>query len=191
MSTSNNIRHGDPIADIRESKLPDGKQQAFPTRQFQEFLDDLEFITDQQDNSKINQQLAILQSKLESKFGVVRKQHEIDVNRINQLLQLDKLRTLIYSLLSRVDIAEPKIVSTSTDHTTNGNEVVICTNTSAITITLNTNPDDGEQVHIKRQNTGRVNVIGDIDGDTEKAITLRYDSPHLVFTVDAGEWSII
>ena len=46
MSTSNNIRHGDPIADIRQSELPGGQQQAYPTRQFQEFLDDLADVDD-------------------------------------------------------------------------------------------------------------------------------------------------
>lgn len=46
MSTSNNIRHGDPIADIKQSELPGGQPQAFPTRQFQEFLDDLGDVAD-------------------------------------------------------------------------------------------------------------------------------------------------
>lgn len=46
MSTSNNIRHGDPIANIKQSELPGGQQQAFPTPQFQEFLDDLADVDD-------------------------------------------------------------------------------------------------------------------------------------------------
>ena len=191
MSISSSVRHGDPIADIRQSPLPGSGQQAFATRQFQEFLDDLEFSGDQLDSSKLNQQLAVLQSKFESKFGVVRKQHEIDVNRINHLLQLDKLRTLIASLLSRFNAAESQIITTATAHTTNGNETVICTNATPITITLNSTPNDGEMLHIKRQNIGSVAISGNVDGGTGFPLLSRYDAPNLVFTVDAGEWSII
>lgn len=86
---------------------------------------------------------------------------------------------------------DKEILSISADYTTTGNEIIICTNTSAITITLNPNPDDGEEVHIKRQNTGAVAVVGDIDGETSITPVLRYDSPHLVYTVDANEWSIV
>ncbi len=84
-----------------------------------------------------------------------------------------------------------EILSTSSNLTTTGQQIIICTNTSPITITLNTTPADGEQLHIKMQNTGTVTVSGDIDGETSKDIIFRYDSPHIVFTVDAGEWSII
>ncbi len=95
------------------------------------------------------------------------------------------------SLLIPPQVIGKEVISTSSDFTTTGEQIIICTNTAAITITLNANPGDGEQVHIKRQNTGRVDVAGEIDGDTIKSITLRYDSPHLIFTVDAGEWSVI
>ena len=95
------------------------------------------------------------------------------------------------ALLTPPQIEETEVIATSTDFTTTGSQIIICTNTGSIDITLNPNPDDGEQLHIKMQNTGRVNVIGEIDGDTKKAIVLRYDSPHLIFTIDAGEWSII
>jgi len=101
-------------------------------------------------------------------------------------------RDQIIPELERVEVLEPiEVVTTSVDLTTTGSQVVICTNTSAITITLNANPDDGEQLHIKRQNTGSINVSGAIDGDTLKSIAKRYDSPHLIFTIDAGEWSIV
>ncbi len=96
-----------------------------------------------------------------------------------------------FSQLTIPTLKEIQVISTSTDFTTTGSQVIICTNTAPIDITLNLTPDDGEQLHIKRQNVGRVNVIGVVDGDTRKAIVLRYDSPHLIYTVDAGEWSII
>lgn len=103
---------------------------------------------------------------------------------------LDGLGTEL-ALLTPFPEDQIEVVAVSADFTTTGNQIIICTNTAAIDITLNATPSDGEQLHIKKQNTGRVNVIGDIDGDTKKAIVLRYDAPHLVFTVSAGEWSII
>lgn len=84
-----------------------------------------------------------------------------------------------------------EVVSTSSDYTTKGNEIIICTNTSAITITLNATPEDIEQVHVVRQNTGAVTVSGTINGQSSLAIGQRYSSPHLVYTIDGGEWSII
>jgi len=84
-----------------------------------------------------------------------------------------------------------EVIPVSGDYTTTGSQIVICTNTASITVTLNPSPDDGEEVHIKRQNTGTVTVSGDIDGDSSKDIIFRYDSPHLVYTVEADEWSIV
>ena len=88
-------------------------------------------------------------------------------------------------------IKETEVIATSTDFTTTGSQIIICTNTAAITITLNATPDDAEQVHIVRQNTGAVAVSGAINGDTSLTIGNRYSSPHLVFTIDADEWNII
>ena len=86
---------------------------------------------------------------------------------------------------------EKEIVSISGNYTTTGDQIIICTNTSSITVTLNPTPQDGEEVHIKRQNTGTVVISGDIDGQTSITPTIRYDSPHLVYTIDADEWSIV
>lgn len=94
------------------------------------------------------------------------------------------------SLITPQIIDEVEVISTSADFTTTGSQIIICTNTASIDITLNANPNDGEQVHIKRQKGG-VTVIGNIDGDTRKSIILRYDSPHLIYTIAANEWSII
>lgn len=85
---------------------------------------------------------------------------------------------------------ETEIINATADFTTTGNQVIICTNSAGITITLNPNPDDGERVTIKRQNGG-VFVSGLIDGTTGKRIANRYSAPQLIYTLAAGEWSII
>ena len=166
MPISSSVRHGDPIADIRQSLLPGAGQQAFATRQFQEFLDDLEFVSDQLDSSKIDQQLALI----------------------------DKIRTQAAAIGNRIAELESlqiTIITTATAHTTNGNETVICTNTTPVTHTLNPLPIDGEVVNFQRQNIGTVTISGAINGGTEIRLLSRYDAPNFVFTVDAGEWAII
>ena len=95
------------------------------------------------------------------------------------------------ALLTPTPVEEVEVISASANFTTTGSQIIICTNPAAIIITLNATPDDGEQLHIKRQNTGAVTVSGNIDGSVTLAIGLRYSSPHLVYTVDAGEWSIV
>ncbi len=74
------------------------------------------------------------------------------------------------------------------DFTTNRNQIIICNNTSDINVTLDTNALEEDSVHIKRK-SGKVTVIGVIDGDTSKVINIKNYSLHLVF--DGTEWSII
>lgn len=83
---------------------------------------------------------------------------------------------------------------TSTDYTSRaevGHEVIICTNTSDITITLNPVHKDSDRVTVKRQSTGGVTVVGTIDGESSIILEPRYTAPQLVYTDAAGEWSII
>jgi hypothetical protein len=84
------------------------------------------------------------------------------------------------------------VVSVSADYTSVGNEIIICTNSNTITITLNANPNNKDQILIKRTN-GPVIVTSTkgIDGITKKGILNKFDSPHMVFTVEADEYSII
>lgn len=95
------------------------------------------------------------------------------------------------ALITPFALPEKEVISTSTSFTTTGDQIIICTNTASITITLNALPDDVEQVHIVRQNTGAVTVSGAINGDTSLTIGNRYSSPHLVFTLAANEWNLI
>jgi hypothetical protein len=82
------------------------------------------------------------------------------------------------------------------DYTTNGavaKEILVCTNTRPITIYLNPTPNDGDEVIIKRQNEEIV-VDGNgntIDGETSFPLSSIYDGPHLVYTDNGGEWSIV
>jgi hypothetical protein len=82
---------------------------------------------------------------------------------------------------------------TGTTHTTAGNEIVICNNTSKLTVTLNANPDHKERAIIVRNNTGKVDVTTPalINGKTIKTILRRYTAIDHIFTSDAASWNVI
>lgn len=94
---------------------------------------------------------------------------------------------------SSVSPEEFEVLTVTASFTTTGNQIIICNNTSAITITLNATPDDGERVYIKKANLGAVTFASadNIDGAASKAIISRYDCPLVVFTIGVDEWSII
>lgn len=117
----------------------------------------------------------------------------------NQALQTSEENTqdllnIAYSSTQPVILADGfeliTVATGDTAFTTTGNQVVICNNTAAATITLNALPDDGEELHIKRRDTS-VTVSGTVDGNTSTPIPSKFDSMHLVFTLAAAEWSII
>ena len=88
---------------------------------------------------------------------------------------------------------DTEIINASSDFTTTGSQIVICTNSTASTISLNSLPEDGEKVKVKRQNT-MITIDGNgntIDGRATLPINFRYDSPQLVYTLAANEWSIV
>jgi len=94
--------------------------------------------------------------------------------------------------LLSINTFNPDIKATviTADYTTYTNEIILCNNSSSITVTLNTSPKNNERVSIKRlDNT--VTVLGPIDGDTTKNIILKYDSPELIYNLTLDNWSII
>lgn len=74
------------------------------------------------------------------------------------------------------------------DFTTERNQIIICNNTSSITVTLDPNAIEEDEVHIKRAGLP-VTVVGSIDGKTQKIINVKYYSMHLVF--DGSGWNEI
>ena len=96
---------------------------------------------------------------------------------------------LVSSILEMFDI---EVVGITGDFTTTGTQIIICNNTTANTVSLNPNPGDGEMLHIKRRDAG-VTVDGN-GNNIDAALTLFIagkNSPNLIYTLDAGEWSII
>ena len=85
-------------------------------------------------------------------------------------------------------------VSVTGNYTTTGfvdTEILICSNSVPINITLNSD-NDGQQVIIKRQNA-EVKLLGNgntVDGESSMILGVKYDAPHLIYTTSAGEYSI-
>ncbi len=90
--------------------------------------------------------------------------------------------------INSIELKEFEITTTTTDLTTEEFQIVICKNTTPINVTLSPSAIENDEVHIKRRG-GTVNVIGSIDGFTDKVINVINYSMHLVF--DGTDWSEI
>ena len=90
--------------------------------------------------------------------------------------------------IGALELKEFEVVTTLVDVTTSLNQIIICRNTAPITVTMNTQAIQGDEVHIKRRG-GKITVVGSIDGFTDKTINIKLYSMHLVF--DGVDWSEI
>lgn len=90
--------------------------------------------------------------------------------------------------INSVELKEFEIVNTTVDLATEEFQVIICKNVADINITLDTKAVEDDEVHIKRRG-GTVNVIGSIDGFTNKTINILNYSMHLIY--DGTDWSEI
>ncbi len=90
--------------------------------------------------------------------------------------------------INSLELKEFEIVSTTTDLIAKEFQIIICKNTIPINITLDPQAIENDEVHIKRRGK-RINVIGSIDGFTNKTINVLNYSMHLVF--DGTDWSEI
>lgn len=97
------------------------------------------------------------------------------------------LRQLYEKLGGQVDPIQD-VLEIDADTTTTGFQTFICTNGTSIDLTLNTDPADGETVHVKVRDA-QVTIVGTIDGTTNLVLATQYDSATLVYL--ASEWSII
>ncbi len=141
---------------------------------------------------QINQILFQLWTRTGGETDAVSATEVVDLYSSSQPVTEDALEVL-YPMVNAGLVPQTSVIAASAAFTTTGTQVVICTNTAAMTIKLNATPDDGEEVEIKRQNAA-VTIDGNgqtVDGATSVVILAQYDSPHLVYTVAANEWSII
>lgn len=87
--------------------------------------------------------------------------------------------------INSLELKDFSLVNTTSDVTTNLNQIIACYNTSEINVTLDPSAIAEDEVHIKRRGA-IVNVLGLIDGLTNKRINIKNYSMHLFFT--GTEW---
>lgn len=90
--------------------------------------------------------------------------------------------------INSIELKEFEIISTTASIETEEFQVIICKNIVEISITLDPKAIKDDEVHIKRRE-GVINVIGSIDGFTNKRINIKNYSMHLIF--DGFDWSEI
>lgn len=88
------------------------------------------------------------------------------------------------------DLESITVDTGDTAFTTTGDQFITCLNTAKATITLNPNPDDGEDV-IVWPTAAQVTVSGSINGESSLVIPNPYDAPHLKYSLAAEEWAIV
>lgn len=82
----------------------------------------------------------------------------------------------------------PSVITATASLTTVGNAVIACENTTAITITLNPTPEQGETISVTRRGA-KVTIAGSINGSDGIKLTSKFDSPSLVYI--GSEWSLV
>jgi len=115
----------------------------------------------------------------------------IDLQVIINKADIFELQEDVNDLQLRVSALEYsvyKIIQTTTSLTTGPFETIICKNTSPITITLDTDAKENDEVNIKRRGAS-IEVIGLIDGLINITINANLYSMKLVF--DGTDWSEI
>ena len=93
---------------------------------------------------------------------------------------------------NRLDLLNKRVPQLDQDNTpvtasatVRNGDVVVCTNTSAITITLPIAPDLNSRIEVIRAGTGAVTIGGNgetILGETTQTIPLQYDSANMLYT---------
>ena len=147
-----------------------------------------EYLEDTAEN--INEATSILDDSTTVNPGAA--QFAFMLKKINDIE--DQLSISSASMMSGV-LSKYKVVQTTTNYTTLGNEIVWCLNASGtdIDITLNTGAKDGENVIVIRQgnalgDAGHVDVIGSVFGGVSLQIGGQYDAPNLTYLSSISSW---
>ena len=131
--SSSKPRHGDPIATVETNEF--NEPEIIPTRQFQQYLDELDADGSDTDTDGLRQGLSLLVSQMGQVLALnVQKEKDIKAQR-QTISELNSRIGLLNSLVG--DFDKLSFVEVNTDYTTTGSQVIICTNTAPIDITLN------------------------------------------------------
>ena len=82
--------------------------------------------------------------------------------------------------INSLELKEFDLVDVAENFTTNINQILDCTNTAPINVTLDPQAVKGDEVHVKRRGE-EVTIIGNIDGSDDLIINVPLYSVHLIF----------
>ena len=115
---------------------------------------------------------------------------DIDVIEDNQqdLISASSRVSRNAARINSLELKEFEILTTTTDLTTDRNQIILCKNASPITVTLDPQAVAEDEVHVKRRGES-ITVVGLIDGSNDQIINVLNWSAHYVF--DGADWSSI
>lgn len=90
--------------------------------------------------------------------------------------------------INSIELKQFEIIKTTESLTAEEFQIIICKNTLPIVVTLDPQAVEDDEVHIKRRGES-IEVVGSIDGFTNKVINVLNYSMHLIF--DGTDWSEI
>lgn len=125
---------------------------------------------------------------------------ELQPDKTSQIAQLQKeindLKKLIAlqpHYITPVNLADFQLISTSTAYTSTGRQIIVVT--SNVTITLNSNPKNKEQVKIIRDTTaGTVTIDAGaktVSGASTHDLLMNYESRDVVYSYPDDAWYLV
>jgi hypothetical protein len=142
------------------------------------------FLKDSEVRSFIEQQNTIIFQLYQRTGGVVDEVENSQQNITSSSSRVSRNAARINS----IELKEFEIVTTTASVTAEEFQIILCKNTLPITVTLDPQAIEHDEVHIKRRGES-IEVIGSIDGFTNKTINVLNYSMHLIF--DGTDWSEI
>ena len=142
------------------------------------------FLKDPEVRSFIEQQNTIIFQLYQRTGGAVDEVENSQQNITSSSSRVSRNAARINS----IELKEFEIVTTTVNVTAEEFQIIICKNTLPITVTLDPQAIEHDEVHIKRRGES-IEVIGSIDGFTNKTINVLNYSMHLIF--DGTDWSEI
>ena len=82
--------------------------------------------------------------------------------------------------INSLELKAFELVNVTDDFTTDRNQILDCTNTSAINVTLDPQAIEGDEVHVKRRGE-EILIVGSIDESADLIINVPLYSVHLIF----------
>lgn len=141
------------------------------------------------------------ETQLEVSFRAPQLPEPPDNYRSLEFYQFNNVLRLYFNQLDSelrhiASLVRPSIINATDSFTltTQRKQIIVCSNTSSITVTLASDPLSPSEVFVKQAGTGQVTIAGngkDIDGSSTLVLNSQYSKSYIVYTDTASEWSVL